>query len=144
MRSLIFLGLIFVLLTIGYRSFGQSGTSGLGPIAPKAEESFGYVPTDPPRTSSDNVDPGDVIKPKAKLLVRAAPPGGILGLKAKVVGVAQPSTDYLVVEERDISSFIGSQKWLRIRPVASNLPSGGWVFSGYSNGNNSNVTVLGK
>lgn len=94
----------------------------------------------------NNIEPGDTITPKARLPLRASPPGGLLGLKGKLVGVAQPSTEYKVREEKEINSFVGSQKWMKVQPVYDSANTQeGWIFTGYSTENpDQNVAIISK
>jgi hypothetical protein len=141
MRSFFFFGLILLVATaVSGSLWGQSSRDTAWMWAGQ----FGGF-----TLSSDNkdiVEPGDTISPKTKLPLRASPPGGMFGLKGKFVGLAEPSIVYKVKEEKDINSFVGSQKWMKVQAIygPSNSQEG-WIFTGYSGENpDQNVVIVPK
>jgi hypothetical protein len=83
---------------------------------------------------------GAVVTPKGALQLRAAPPGGLIGLTGQVVGTMEPSQSYKVLDKRSISTVLGGENWLRVQSV-TDASKQGWVFTGNNNSPTANVTI---
>ncbi|SRR6266481_7207234 len=86
---------------------------------------------------AQGVKPGDRVSPIDQLPLRTTPPEGFLGLKGSETGTAKPTDEYLVLEQRNIPTIFGDQKWLRLEEIGAG--TSGWVYSGQSDSKTQNV-----
>jgi hypothetical protein len=79
------------------------------------------------------------LKPNGPLPLRAEPPGIFKG-KGHKLGVAKPTEQYLVLEQRDIPTVLGCETWYRVQNKEE--PSkNGWIYIGPSSLPQANVQI---
>lgn len=83
--------------------------------------------------------PGTLWAPVGDLPLRDAPPSAFLGLKGELVGTAEVSQPYLLLEQRVNRSLFGDDLWVRVRPWAAEgqdppvgtcAAEGCWIYAG--------------
>jgi hypothetical protein len=84
---------------------------------------------------------GSLIKPKGDLPLLQAPPGGFTGFAGGAVGKATPDKSYRVLNEKNISTVFGGEKWLEIQGI-DDPSKRGWVYTGSKSDPNANVEVV--
>lgn len=91
---------------------------------------------------AQDIAPGKIIQPKAALPLRTAPPSGLFGVTGNDIGVASPSTQYQVLEQKTFSTVTGGETWLRIKAPDSRVT--GWIYSGSKAEPLANVNQLSR
>jgi hypothetical protein len=92
------------------------------------------------QSRAQQVEPGAVVTPKSALTLRAAPPGGFIGLKGDTIGTVTPNETYKVLEKKSISTVLGGENWLKLQSV-NDASKQGWVFTGTREAPTANVTI---
>lgn len=73
----------------------------------------------------------EVVTPNADIPIRESPPGNFFQGKGSQIGTATPGDEYRVLEERDVPTIVGVEKWLKVEPLDDPSKSG-WAYGGPS------------
>jgi hypothetical protein len=92
------------------------------------------------QSHAQQAHPGAMVTPKGTLSLRAAPPGGFIGLKGDAIGTVKPDETYRVLDKKSIPTIFGGQNWLKLQSV-KDASKQGWVFTGTSDVPTANVTI---
>jgi len=90
-----------------------------------------------PTASSFAQGLGDVVSPRGQLPLREAPPDAFTGVKGDSIGTVEPNKGYRIIDQKNISTIFGGERWLRLEDITS--AQKGWIYSGPSNSKEQNV-----
>ena len=100
---------------------------------------FCALVTIPNATAAKAGDLPAAISPKTNLPLRQSPPGAFFKGKGEQIGEAKKDETLRVIDKKIVPTVFGSEDWLKVQS-STNPAKEGWIFSGPSDSNDSNVT----
>ena len=87
-------------------------------------------------------DVGALVRPKAELPLREAPPG-LFVEKGTQLGFAVPSESYRIMEKKSVPTLLGVENWTKVQAI-SDPSKFGWIFAGPSSNPSANISRVGN